>query len=222
MTKQVFLLIFIVSTLFSCRTEDLTIISGSNQQTLKANSLVTSLMQQTSMKDGSGDNVIDKANCFCLKLPVSVIVNNMMVDVNLINMIEVCKDKDVQIIFPVTIMLSDHAEVIINNQNAFDGFKNSCNGENEVDEDIECLDFKYPIQAYVYNSASEQSKVVSIDNDKKMYWFIEGLDRHDTTELKFPITLIIYDGTEINVDSLLELEETINLYKDDCNENDRF
>ncbi len=212
-----FSIVFMVLVFSSCRTEDSILISGSNEPNLKANSTIADLIHRISTKDGSGDDVIDDTSCFCLHLPVTVIVNSMMVEVNSTNMEEVCKDKDVQVIFPVTITLSDHAEVTINNQNAYNGFKNNCNEQNETDEVIECLDFKYPIEAYVYNSTTDQSKVITINEDKKMYRFIERLDRHETTNLKFPITIILHDETEINVNSLIGLENTINSYKNDCN-----
>ena len=148
----------------SCRTEETEFIQAPPEETLVPNSVVASLMAQTTLNDGSNDNIIDNANCFNIQLPVTVIVNGTEIIVNSEDDYEDIEDifeefdddsDALEIIFPITIVLSDFTEIVINNYTEFYNYSNTCNGENEYDDDIECLDFVYPISASIYNSNNE-------------------------------------------------------------------
>jgi hypothetical protein len=210
----------------SCRTEE-TISEGGFTQDAK----LANLIERTSLNDGSTDNIIDKSNCFTVQLPVTVIVNGLEIiadskeDFDTIEAIfdELDDDDDkLQIEFPITIVLSDFTEIRINNQNEFDDFSDDCNGENEPDDDIECIDFKYPIQVSVFNTISEQRTSVTINSDKEMHDFIHDLDDNDVADIQFPLTLILFDASEVTVTSLDALEDFIDDAEDDCDEDDDF
>ena len=47
--------------------------------------------------------------------------------------------------FPITIILSDYSEILISSSSELSPYINACVGENEDDEDIECIDFNYPV-----------------------------------------------------------------------------
>ncbi len=51
-----------------------------------------------------------------------------------------------------------------------------CHDENEEDDDIECIDFQYPISISIYNTEFEIIDTVSIANDEALYNFIESLE----------------------------------------------
>jgi len=230
--KRLILFIFLTSLLLtSCAKEEVINISEPDKPALKANSALAILMKRTSLNDGSGDNIIDNANCFNIELPVTVIVNGLEItiasedDFDTIESIfeEFSTDVDsLQIIFPVTIILSDYTQVIINNENEFDAFSDSCNGENEFDDDIECLDFQYPINISIFNIISEQIVDITINNDEDMHDFIEDLDENDIANISFPITILLFDGTEIMINSLDQLEIEIANVEDDCDEDDDY
>jgi hypothetical protein len=61
---------------------------------------------------------------------------------------------------------------------------------------------------------------VSLIGDMELYGFVEGLDGNDVVNLKFPITVSLSDGTEMEVVSLSGLESVIEIAKDDCDEDD--
>ena len=223
------ILFFILSIIFltSCRDEVLVNIDES----LKANTALADLMQRTSLNDGSNDNIMDTANCFNIQLPVTVIVNGLEIFVDseadflTIEAIfdEFDDDDDsIEIEFPYRIILSDFTEIVINNQGEHNSFRNGCNGENEIDDDIECLDFKYPIGASIFNTTTEQTERIVINNDKEMHDFIKDLDNDDNANIEFPITVILSDGSEISVAGLGDLETVIDNAKDTCDEDDDF
>ncbi len=230
-TKLISFTIFVIFILSSCREEVTIDIPGTDESTLKSNTAVADLMQRTSLKDGSKDNIIDYANCLSIELPVEVIANEQEITVNneddydLIENIfdEFDNDTDeIIIIFPINVILGNFNEMVITNQSEFNDLRNGCNGENEHDEDIECLDFQYPINASIYNVTTEQTNRITLNNDRDMHDFIEELDEDDVANVTFPVIVILSDGTEISISSLAQLENVIESAEDDCDEDDDY
>jgi len=226
------LTIFFIAFLFtSCRKEDAEFIQAPDDQVLVANSILANLMQRTSMNDGSIDNIIDRANCFTIKFPFTVkangtqIIINAVADLSAVEYIFDTSDDDsdvVEIVFPVTIILNDFTEVVINGMSQLYTYSNDCNGENEDDLDIECLDFKYPFTGSIFNSANELIDVIDFVNDYQLYEFLENIDQNDIINLDFPIKVKLLDNTEISLNNLDELKNTIEFYYDSCDEDDDY
>lgn len=219
--------------LTSCRTESTEFIQEPADETLQPGSQTAILMQQMSLNDGSVDNIIYPANCFNFQLPVTVVVNGTEITINtyddlddIEDLFEGDDDDDVVIQFPVTIILADFTEIIINSYDELDDFDDDCNDENEIDDDIECLDFVYPITASLFNTVTESINTITIENDQQMHNFIDDLDDDDfdnvIVTINFPISLFIYDGSQININNFNELVSAINTYGDECDEDDDY
>ena len=224
-------LLLMVLAFTSCRSEEIEIIRTPTDEVLLANSTTASLMQKTSKNDGSKDNIIDYANCFNIKLPVTVNVNGEQIiikteeDYKIIEYIFDDSDDDIDTItitFPVKIILTDFSEVNINNYAELANYAMNCNGENEADDDIECLNFNYPIGAFLYNTNDEIIETIAINSDKAMFNFIKSLNSFDYVTLDFPLTVRLLDDTDISINNLEELEYNINFYKDYCDEDDDY
>ncbi|RAJ17051.1 hypothetical protein [Olleya aquimaris] len=224
-------ILFAFILLNSCRTEDMEIINPPEEETLVVNSTVANLMQRTASNDGSNDNIIDNSNCFNIQLPVTVFVNGLEIIVDSESDFETIEDifdemeddeDTITIQFPITIILADYTEVVINNLDEFEDFSDDCNGENEYDDDIECIDFQYPITVSVYNTNNQLIETITINNDNQLYNFIDEIDEDDIINIQFPITVILSDNTTIVINNLSELESTINNYEDDCDEDDDY
>ena len=229
--KLSLLVTVLLISLSSCRDGEIIDVDGSGESALKANSEVATLMQRTSSNDGSNDNILDNANCFNLKFPVTVFANGLEITVNSeadLDLVEDVFDEldddsdEIVLNFPVIIVLSDFTEVMINNYDELDKYLDDCQGENEFDDDIECLDFVYPINAIIFNTNTELTNNITISNDEAMYHFIEDLDDDDVVTISFPISVVLSDGTMVSIDSLLELEMVIDSAKDDCDEDDDY
>jgi hypothetical protein len=215
----------------SCRTEETEFIQAPPEETLVPNSVVASLMTQTTLNDGSNDNIIDNANCFSLQLPVTVIVNGMEITINSEDDYDDIEDifdefdddnDTLEITFPITIILSDFSEIEINNYDELINYASTCNGENESDDDIECLDFIYPISASIYNSNNEIISTLIFNNDNQLHQFLEDFDESDIVSINFPISVVLTDTTQITINNLAELQDTIELYDDICDEDDDY
>lgn len=227
--KNLAFLILVTLISFSCRTEEVESINAPEEEVLQANSQVATLMQRTATNDGSSDNIIDGANCFNVQFPVTVIVNGEEIIVNSEDDLDTIEDifdefeddDDTLVInFPITIILADFTEVIINGYSELEDFADDCNGENEFDDDIECIDFQYPITANVFNSNNELIETITITNDNQLYDFIDDIDENDIITINFPITVILFDGTAQTINNLSELQIVIQNAENDCDEDD--
>ncbi|WP_420319777.1 hypothetical protein [Flagellimonas sp.] len=213
----------------SCREEESVLIEGPQEDTLKANSTVANLLQNTATKDGSHDNIIDNASCVTVQFPVTVTANGVEITVDSDSDLddiedvfdEFDDDSDIlEIAFPITITLADFTEVVIANASELESFVDDCVGENEFDDDIECADIKYPVTASVFNSSNEIIDTISVSNDETLYKFIDDLDEDDIVSVNFPITVILFDGTEVQASNLDALENILDEARDDCDEDD--
>ena len=57
-------------------------------------------------------------------------------------------DDYLEYVYPIVITLSDYTDVTIENKAQFEEYKAECK---EDDDDIECVDFKYPLSYSVFN-----------------------------------------------------------------------
>lgn len=226
--KLLFLSVFF-SVFTACQSDITEIIEPNQDEVLKANTNVANLVQRTALKDGSKDNIIDNASCLQVQLPVTVTVNGLEIivdsedDFDVIEAIfdEFDDDSDhLELFFPIEIILSDYSKITINNFDELEALIEDCGGENEMDDDIECLDFVYPITLSMYNSENQLTKTLKIENDEQLYKFVDDIDDNDIVVINFPISVILYDGTDRNIENMIMLENIIEEVKDMCDEDD--
>lgn len=229
--KTLLLIPFFALLLFtSCQDEVTEITLPEESEALIAESELTSLMFSTSIMDGSADNIIDNASCTSVELPVTVIANGLEIiidseeDFKVIETIfkEFDDDEDeLEIIFPITIILSDYEEIVIENREALESLIEACGEEGEDDDDIECIDFQYPISFSVFDTDFQIIDVITIENDKQLYRFLKRVKNAEViASLNFPITLEYADGTTVTVNDNEDLAKTIKDAKDICDEDD--
>jgi len=221
---SLFLIVFI-----SCQKELIEVIQPLEGEALKANAVVTTLVKQTAAKDGSKDNIIDKASCLNVQLPVTVVVNGLEIiidseaDYEVIESIFDEFDDDIDkldILFPMVVILSDYTEVEIHNMGELESYRANCGGENEMDDDIECLDFVYPITLSIYDTANQLVENVSIEDDMHFYKLIDHIEDYHVVVVNFPIDVVLYDGTLKTIENMEALEYAIETVKGMCDEDD--
>lgn len=226
-----FYLIFVLffGLTFSCQDEVTEETPTNEEETLVANSNLANLMRNTVTLDGSIDNIIDNANCILVDLPITVVVNGITITIESVedyDAIEAILDQftndedEVEIQFPIVIILSDYTELTIENQDELEVYIDDCFGENEPDDDIECIDFQYPITFSLYDSNFQVIETVTINSDQELYFFIEELEGGVLASINFPINMILANGEVIEVNDNTELEAAIAEAEDDCDEDD--
>lgn len=202
--------------------------SDAQEESFQATSSTAQLMEKTAFRDGSFDNIVDGASCFALNFPYTVNVNGLDItvdskeDLRLIEEIfdEFDDDEDVlEILFPITITLADHSEITINDKEELIELARQC-VEGGRDDDIECIDFVYPITLFTFDINNQQTGRVTVNSDRELRFFFKELDDDDFVSIDYPITLIKFDGTEIQVNSNAELAAALEMAKDACDEDD--
>ncbi|MGB6268921.1 MAG: hypothetical protein WBF67_07930 [Olleya sp.] len=230
--KILFLPVFILLLItVSCQNEESITINPPQEDTVDSNSVTANLMSRTASNDGSLDNIIDYANCLEVVLPVTVIANGETLIIQSVADFDALEavldayntdDDVVEIIFPITVILNDYTELVLNNQNELNLQIANCNDENEDDEDIECIDFEYPISFSTYNINFQFLDTVVIEDDQSLYNFINALDNSVLATINFPITLITSEEEVIIVNSNEELNSALNEYDGLCDEDDDY
>ncbi|MAL59038.1 MAG: hypothetical protein CMC14_03230 [Flavobacteriaceae bacterium] len=198
---------------------------------LNNNTNLSGLLNRVALNDGSQDNILDRANNISILLPVTVTVNGIVITIETVNdyqlvenAIEAFSNDDdvVNISFPITIILPDFTQVTIVNQTEFDSYVSQSTNENEIDDDIECIDFVFPITLEVLEVNASIATTLVINNNEGLFELVNNLDLYTSVQLNFPITLITFDEIEIEAENLDALESTIENYIDSCDEDDDF
>lgn len=219
------MLLFILG---GCQDELVKITLPPSDQVVLPNSPLADIVKKVTLNDGSSDNILDNSSCTLLVLPVRVLVNGQELkidsadDFRLVERIfdETENDDDTLIIlFPVTIILADHTTVVINEQDALEDIIDKCS-EGGLDEDIECIDFKYPITLSLYDSNNQVPKALTVDNDEELFELFDDLDNGQFISFKFPTTVVLWNKSEVAVNDNNELEDIIESSIGDCDEDD--
>ncbi len=185
-------------------------------------------LQRVTLLDGSSDNFFDNASCIKLSIPFNAIVNQEEI------LIE--NDEDLQaaqliyeqnpyargnfdLIFPIRVVTSEYTEMTLDSEEALNQLAAQCI-ENGEDEDIECIDFTYPISISSYNRSSQQIGNDEISNDRDFYNFLQNIDEEELLGIDFPIEMINADGALISINNNDELNTAISTESIGCEEND--
>ncbi|MGB5554585.1 MAG: hypothetical protein WBM83_08020 [Flavobacteriaceae bacterium] len=213
----------------SCQKEDHHVTEpDENEAAISANSATAKLMERTVSNDGSYDNIVDGASCFDIRFPYTVQVNGLEITLNSeddLHLIEeifdaVESDDDLlDIIFPVTLIMADYTEVTINGEADLRELAAKCQ-EGGIDDDIECIDVVYPITIFTLDTSAVQTGSVVVQSDKELRRFFAGLGENDLISIQFPFVFLMYDVTEVRVNSNAELVAAIEKAIDACDEDD--
>ncbi|KAB5484734.1 hypothetical protein [Flagellimonas hadalis] len=219
-------LIGIVSILSSCQDEFEEVNGNDEQQTIQANSTTASLIEKTTAFDGSYDDVVDESSCFALKFPYTISINGTaaititsMEDLQGIKVTLAGLDNGaLEISFPVTITLSDHSEIVVENREQLLELARDC-VESATDNKIRCIDFVYPITLFTFNVDNQMTGEVMVESDMQMRRFFSELEDNELVSISFPITLKKSDGTEIIVENNTDLHSILSTAGNECDRN---
>ncbi|MCW5520948.1 hypothetical protein J1N09_13950 [Aureitalea sp. L0-47] len=201
----------------SCQKEEEMFIDETNEETITANSVLANLLLRTSQNAGDLDDIIDGSSCFSVKFPITVIANGQQVtllDEDDLDIIEAIFDQfpndidTLEIVFPITVILDDYTELVLNSQDELDALIAACENDGFPDS-ISCLDFEYPITFFTFDNNQQQTGTVTVNNDMELYQFLSNIGDDDFFSIDYPINVILQDGTVVQVNSNSELEAQI-------------
>lgn len=70
---------------------------------------------------------------------------------------------------------------------------------------IDCIDLVYPLTFFIYNSNQQQTGTQTVGNDGELLALLLSLDPGTYIALQFPISVVLQDGTIVEVNSNAEL-----------------
>jgi len=227
------LILFALFAFFSftaCQDEATEVDNPTDQETIVANSTLSSLMSRTTANFGAADDILDGASCFSVEFPVTIIVSDITIVIDseddleeLEDLLEELDDNEdlLDFLFPITIIFSDYTELVIENEDQLEELIDQC--DDEEDNAIECIDFVYPISFSVFNSEFTLIETITIENDEALYEFLDDLEDDENAlivSLNYPVTLEYTNGETIEVTSNQELADAIEAAGDDCDDED--
>jgi len=128
-------------------------------------------------------------------------------------------DDFLEILFPITVTTGDYTEITINGIEDLRELAAQCL-EGGADDDIECIDFVYPMTLFTFDIELEQTGSFVVESDRDLRRFFGNLDANELVSFQFPISLELYDDTVITVNTNEELARAIESAKDACDEDD--
>ncbi len=209
-------------TLTSCQNDP-----SPSSNKITANSTLKTLLSRVTQKRTSSDNAIDSTSCFTIKLPVTIIVNNLEqvvvttqadYDVVLAMLNESDDDYDhLQFVFPITIIYADFTELVVSNSSQFHQLREDCEGDdvdNDEDESnddddngINCISLTYP---FIISTTNNSNPVdVTINNDHDLYVLLDTVEGSNSVTINYPISIVDSNGVTIVVENNNQLEENI-------------
>ena len=224
--KPVLMSLILMLVLFSCQKEFSETREPDKSLTITANDNIADFILKVALKDGSCDNIIDGCSEISIKFPYSILIEDQeynitsQEDIDVIKLDHFFERDDIEIVFPITISYSNYSEKTLSNPDELEEIQEQYNTELS-DDDIECIDFVFPVEISLYNTVSQIIDAVTIDSDSELYSIFYGMDDL-IVEISFPVVLELPDGQEISINDNFQLEDAIDLAADDCDEEDDF
>jgi len=222
------ILLALVMAFIACQNEEPFETDIDSELTLAAESSVIEMMKRTTSNDGSYDNIVDGASCLGIQFPYDVTVNGFELHVETMEDLEKLEkildaadegEHKIQIAFPITVTLADYTEKVIDSEAMLQKHVEQC-VEGGEDDDIECVDLMYPVNLFTYNPNFQQTGSVTVNHDKELRRFLEGLVDTDLMSIEFPLVLQLFDGSEVSVGSNSEMADALDRALEVCDEDD--
>lgn len=207
-----------IFSLTSCQSE-VDEVQGENPNTNTANSTTANNLKRVSMYDGTSDDFIDDSSCSSIKFPFTAIVNGVELTFvsqlsyeSAINILGALNNDDdsVKIQFPITIKMSDYTEVTVTSQSQYDAIIDDCDeAEDDGKDPISALDIDFPITVLTYDASLVQTGSVTFTSEKQLFTYIQGMSNSEYFSVKYPVNVILADGSTMEINSDLELKASI-------------
>jgi len=203
--------------LLGCQQEERVIVTPP-EDAIEKNSELAITMKRVVTHDGSYDDIVDKGNCYSIDLPYDIVRNGELYTIeSAADYNTILPDDDIQISFPITVTTHQHQQVLVTSNSALDILSSTCTVN---DDDIECIDFSYPIKIAVFNNETNEMSVEVIEHDSRFYNFMENLEEHTLISITYPIELLRYDSNILDATHNEELLQEITQVIDACDEMD--
>ncbi len=202
----------------SCQEEEREFINPDTVDTIPQTSLLSTLLKNVVTHDGSFDDRVDGGNCYSINLPYDIVLNGHQYRIDSPEDYTQISYKDkVSIVFPITITFYNYKEQLVDDQKTLDRIATNCS---TTDDDIECVDFVYPMSFSVFYPATNTFETVEILHDQQVYTFMDVLEEDVAIAIQYPIALQLHTGVQTKAAHNTDLLNGILKHGMSCDEND--
>ncbi|MCR9181856.1 MAG: hypothetical protein NXH73_02925, partial [Flavobacteriaceae bacterium] len=106
------------------------------------------------------------------------------------------------------IVIDDVQETITNDSQLFN-LLNRIPESSNTPNSISCIDFQYPITFLIFDSNNQQTGSQTVNNDVELLLFITNIEPNTTISIEFPISVILQNGSVVQVNNNQELQNLI-------------
>ncbi len=218
------LTLLVAGCLSGCQEEFVVITEPDKESAFTQSDTIADLILKVTLKDGSFDNVIDKCSEINIEFPYSVRVRNNIIDIHSPEELDSLQQalhqnsKSIQIVFPVTVSFSDYSTMVLSNRGELMRIQNRYI-HRKYDDDIECIDFIYPIEMDLYDTLFQKQEYRHVRNDKAFHGILKG-KKDFIFEIEYPVLMEISDSVIVEVNNNSELKHAIRNSIGTCDEND--
>lgn len=106
------------------------------------------------------------------------------------------------------IVINDPQETINSSSQLFN-LLNRIPENSNTPNSISCIDFQYPITFLIFDNTNQQTGSQTVNNDIELLLFITNIDPNTTISIEFPISVILENGSVVQVNNNQELQNLI-------------
>ena len=115
----------------------------------------------------------------------------------------------ISLVFPLTLSFSDYNTATVTTEEALTAYVNQCATGGLYGDSVNCINVIYPLEMALYHEDTSVFETVSIDNDRDMFLYMEGLYPGLRASMNYPLTVEINDGAGIQITNNLEFKTVV-------------
>lgn len=202
----------------SCQKEELTVVETNIDSSFVQDPELSRLMQSVTAHNGSFDDVIDQSDCFSINFPYEVFFNGEPYNIaSVADLVPIDELDEIQLMYPLTITLGNHAEMTLLNETEFINLKNECAAGTLYNDLIDCVDFVYPIRVALFEPATSNYQTITLDSDEETFESIDDFTSETLVSINYPFDIRSEEGIFIAINSNIELKSQIATAEANCN-----
>ncbi|MDC7996044.1 hypothetical protein [Altibacter sp. HG106] len=212
-------LLVMLALCWACQKEEFTVIQDQEdtEEVSNASANLRLKLRTVSSHDGSFDDVIDNASCVSIKLPYTLFFNGELYNIGtILDLQPIGPEDEVELIFPLTLVRSDHSEIIVTSEAQWEDELSVCGADTLIQEHNPCVDIAYPISLAIYNVAEGQFETRVIANSQELFPWVVDPQSEDLISINYPVDLIVGASSVLTTNNNNQLADTIDALANSC------
>lgn len=221
-TKVFFKVIFLftISIIFTSCFENETILIDENEENnLRMDDELTSLMKSVSSHNAYYDDFIDDCYCFSINYPYQIKISEELHTINSdedLYQFSNTPNEEIELVFPVSVSLTNFENHTIKVKSEYEELKAQCEAGLLYDEHIDCAEFVYPMRIAGYNAQSRRFELNTFNHDQDLFTYLARLDNNSLYRIVYPTNIFMFHQEYFNIESNFGLETHFKIAHNTC------